>query len=100
AIDLQIEIAALAELGELLVLVAKLLNGANAEPLMLGADRPVELPKLEVQVVQAGCAHGVRPPQIRFVDGQLRELVWGEADLALLACSQGDRLLDLEVGLA
>jgi hypothetical protein len=67
---------------------------------MLGVDRPVELPELQVQVVEVGRAHGVRPPQIRFVDSQLCELVWGEADLAPLACGQGDRLLDLKVGLA
>ncbi len=100
AVDLQIEVSALAEFGELLVLIAVLLDGADAEPQMAGVDRPVVLPELQLQVVEVGLAEGVGPPQVGILHGQLRELVGSEADLALLPRGERDRLLDLDVGLA
>ena len=63
---------------------------------MAGVDWPVVLPELQLQVVEVGLAEGIRPPQIGVADGQLRELVWSEADVALLTGGERDWLLDLD----
>ena len=99
AVDRQIEIAALAELGELVVLIAVLRNGANAEPQLAGVGFAVVLPELQAKVVEVGFAERVGPPEVGVLDAQLREFVWGEADLALLAGRECNRLLDLDAGL-
>ena len=84
AVDGEVEVAALAEVGKLPVGVPVLGDGSDSEPEVGRVGLAAELPELQPQVIEVRLAEGVRPPQVGVVDGQLCELVGGETDFAIL----------------
>ena len=100
AVDRQIEASALAQFRELVVIVAMLGDGANAEPQMASVGRPVELAEFQLQVIQIGLAECVGPPKVWIGDRKRAESCGVERDLPVLPRGEGDRLFDLYVRLA
>ena len=78
AVDRQIEVAALAQIGEVAVGVAVLGDGADTEPEVGRIRHLPELTELQPQVVEVRLAEGVGPPQVGIGHRQLVELVGAE----------------------
>ena len=100
AVDLQVEVAAGAQVGEAVVAVAALGDGADAELRRGGVGDRAVLDEVQPQVVEVRPAHRVRPPQVGVADRQRGEAIGGEADLAFLAGLERDGLVDVDRGLA
>ena len=84
-VHLQVEIAALANVGEMFVVVAMLRDAADSEANMSDVRERLVPHKLQLQVVKRRRAHRVGPPEVRVCHGQFRKSLRRELDFAILA---------------